>query len=219
MRCFIEKIFRGEWDELVHSQFVRFGKGNYSGRAVLSLRKNEKIKLGGSFEYADDFVIFASEFNMKFSGIIMSREKLELENEKKKAGIYVYEVSEISSEKINEIKDKAYHMLLDGEGEISLKIKKKLPKPGKSGGGKVNDKFCVIEADLRFWNRIKEAFFWDADGKKIKVVHDYHINELVMPKNEKDFEQIRIKTKRKGLLIRKIEVDGKLIEKQKEFEA
>lgn len=219
MRCFIEKIFRGEWDELVHSQFVRFGKGNYSGRAVLSLRKNEKIKFGGSSEYADDFVIFASEFNMKFSGIIMSREKLELENEKKKAGIYVYEVSEISSEKTNEIKDKAYHMLLDGEGEISLKIKKKLPKPGKSGGGKVDDKFCVIEADLRFWNKIKEAFFWDADGKKIKVEHDYHINDLIMPKNEKDFEQIRIKTKRKGLLIRKIEVDGKLIEKQKEFEA
>jgi len=213
MKCFIKKIFNGEIDDKIHGQFVRFGKGDYSGRAAINLQKTSKIKVKGSFEYANDFVLLASELaDMKFSGIILSREKLELENEKKKAGIFSYNVSDIGNSKIDEIKDKIYFMLLDGEGEgVVLKMKKKLPKPGKSGEKKIDFKFCQLEADLKYWDKIREAFFWDVglDVKKVKISHEYKITDLIVPKDEKDFEQIRIKTKRKGKIIRKTEVDKK----------
>jgi len=239
MDCFIKKIFLNKIDEQVHAQFVRFGKGDYKGRAVISLWKTGKVKLKGSFEYANEFVNFISEFPVKFSGVILSKEKLNLEGEKAKAGIYYYEVSNLSNEKIKEIFNKVYFMLLDASSsEIELKIKKKLPKPGKSEKAKIDDNFCQLEADLSYYEKIKEAFFWDVqDCKKVKASHEYIINELVIPKpqelkipdgcqnsegilkGEKNFELIRIKTKRKGKIIRKLEVDNRQEIKEKEFEA
>ena len=125
MECFIKKIFEGRIDEQVHRQFVRFGKGNYEKRALLSLQKTSKIKVKGSFEYVNDFVFLVAELgNFNFSGIVLGKESLGLENEKKKSGLYSYEVSDINSEKIKELKDRAYYFLLDVESpEISLKIK------------------------------------------------------------------------------------------------
>lgn len=221
MDCFIKRIFLDRNDEQIHSQFIRFGKGIYNGRAALSLWITGKIKLGSSFEFANDFVNLAAEFPCKFSGIITSKDKLGLTNEKLKSGVYSYEVVDIDSSKVREIADKTYFMLLDAYGSgINLKMKKKLPKPGKSGDSKIDDKFCVLEADLKYWNKIKESFFWDInDCKKAKIVHEYHITDLVMPKNEKDFVKIRLLTKRKGKIKRKIDVDGQQRVLEKEFEA
>jgi len=218
MECFIKKIFTGKVDSLVHNQFVRFGKGIYKGRAAISLWKTGRIKLSGSYEYANDFVLLASEFNVKFSGLILSRESLGLENEKKKSGLYVYEVSGLEKEKIKEIADRVYYMLLDCEGEVSLKMKKKLPKPGKSEEKKIDDKFCVLETSIDKWQKIKEAFCWDVDGKRIKISHEYNIEEIVIPEDEKNPEEMRLKARRKGILLRKIEVDGRIEEKKIGFE-
>lgn len=222
MECFIKKLFLNKVDEASHRQFVRFGKGNYEGRAALSLMKTSLVKLKGSFEYANDFVELAADLgNVKFSGIILSKEKLHFENGRLKSGMMNYEVSGIDSSTIKQIRDKAYYMLLDGGGAgISLKMKKKLPKPGKSGEAKIDDGFCVLEADLKYWHQIKESFLWDIpECKKVKIRHSYIIDSLEMPKGEKDFEKIRLMTKRKGKIKRKIEIDGREEIKEKEFEA
>jgi len=200
MESFIKKIWQGNGEE-AHYQFVRFSKGIFKNRAVLNLHKTSKIKLKGSFEWANDFVNLANELgNMKFSGIILSREELELENEKKKKAIFQYEVLDLSSEKINEIKNKAYALLLSGEGEgIILKIKKKLPKPGKSEK-KIDDKFCQLELDLKYWDKVKEAFMFP-EGKKFRVSHIFEINEIIIPEGEKDFEKISFLQKEKVKLL------------------
>lgn len=218
MNCFIKEIFNGN-SEQSHNQFVRFGKGKFENRAVLNLQKTSKIKLRGSFEWVNDFVEIASELaNIKFSGIILSKEQLSLENEKKKSGVYSYEVSDINSEKIKEIRNKIYTMLLDGEGEgVTLKIKKKLPKPGKSEG-KIDDKFCQLEADLKYWLKIRDAFMLP-ECRKCRISHTFEITDIILPKNEKDFEKIRILAKRKGRIIRKLEVDKKESKEEKGFEA
>jgi len=219
MECFIKKILEGRTDEQAHSQFVRFGKGRYAGRAALSLVKNEKIKLSGSYEYANDFVLLIAELgDAKFSGIILSKEKLNLQG-KVKAGINECGFDGDSS-KVKEIKDKAYFMLLDAEGlGIGLKMKKKLPKLGKSGALKIDDKFCQLEADLRYWSKIKEAFLWDLqECKKAKISHEYIIDEIILPKGEKDFEKIRLLARRKGKLIRKLTIDGQEKISEKEVE-
>ncbi len=218
MECFIKKIWQNKGEE-AHNYFVRFGKGRFENRAVLNLQKTTKIKLKGSFEWANDFVNLVSELaDVKFSGIVLSKQTINLENEKKKSGSFEYDVN-VSSEKIKEIKDKVYAMLLDGGGEgIILKIKKKLPKPGKSGESKVDDKFCQLEADLRYWQQVKEAFMLP-ECKKCKISHTYIINELIPPKEEKDFAKIRELTKRKGKIIRKLEIDKQEKQEEKDFEA
>jgi hypothetical protein len=221
MDCFIKKIFQDYIDEAVHSKFVRFGRGIYEKRAVLSLHKTSKIKLRGSFEYANDFVLLVADLaDVKFSGLILSRDKLGLENEKKKQNLYVYDVKNMGSEEVKELENGVYALLLDADGEdIKLKIKKRLPKPGKSNHAKVDDKFCQLEASLRYWPQIRNAFFWDVpDAKRVKVEHDYEINELILPENEKDPLQLRLKAKRKGEIKRKINIDNREKIEEKKFE-
>ena len=56
---FIKKIFENKIDDSVHKQFVRFGKGRYPGRAVIKITKQpDKIKIGTSFEMANDLIEF-----------------------------------------------------------------------------------------------------------------------------------------------------------------
>jgi len=217
MDCFIKKVWDGKREE-VHDYFVRFGKGKFQNRAILNLQKASKIKLRGSFEWANDFVNLTSELtNTNFSGIILSKEQLDLENEKKKSGIYQYEVKNINSEQIKQIEKKVYAMLLDSENNIKLKIKKRLPKPGKDET-KVDDKFCQIEAGLEYWQKIKEAFMLP-ECKKCKISHTFEINEVIIPENETDFEKIRLLAKRKGKIIRSLEIDKQEKKEEKEFVA
>jgi len=220
MVCFIKKIFDGNVDESVHRQFIRFSRGGFSGRAALNLVKKEKIKLGGSFEFANDFADFVAEnSDSKFSGKILSRSKIADFSGKEKKGIYDYEIEGIDSKKIIEIKDIAYSMLLDAEGMgISLKMKKKLPKPGKSGELKIDDKFCILECDLKFWEKLKE-FFMLPECSKFKVNHAYVIDEVIVDKNEKDFAKMRETAKKRGKLIRKMVIDGREAIEEKSFEA
>ncbi len=221
MSCFIKKIWKGEVDEQVHRQFVRFSKGTFSGRAALSLAKKDKIKLGGSFEGANDFVIFVAENSeAKFSGKILSKVEIpEFGKAKPKSSVFEYLVENIDSEKIKEISENTYSMLLDAESEgISLKMKKKLPKPGKSNELKIDDKFCILESDLKYWEKIKD-FFMLPECKKAKVSHTYIISEIILPEGEKDFAKIRELAKRKGEILRKEEIDKQERKEEKEFEA
>lgn len=220
MECFIKKVWQDKGEE-AHSYFIRFSKGNFGNRAILSLGKALKIKLSGSFEWANDFVKTTAELsNVNFSGIILSKGELsELQEfpKKKKAGIIEYNISEINSEKIRQIQNKVYCMLLDGTAEdIVLKMKKKLPKPGKSGDNKADDKFCQLETDLKFWQPIKEAFMLP-DCKKCKISHTFVIDEVILPEGEKDFTKIRELAKRKGKIIRKMEIDRQEKKEEKGF--
>lgn len=221
MECFIKKVWenKGDMHGQTHEQFVRFSKGKFENRALLNLQKSNGIKIRGSFEWANDFVTLVSEISdAKFSGKILSKQQLNIEAEKKKSGILVYEVSNITNEKIKEISDKVYYMLLDAQGEgIDLKIKKKLPKPGKSGEAKTDDKFCQLEVELKYWTNIQEAFMFP-ECKKCKISHTYIIEQLILPEGEKDFAKIRETAKRKGKIIRKLEVDKKESKEEREFE-
>ncbi|MBI2449868.1 hypothetical protein HYV49_06275 [Candidatus Pacearchaeota archaeon] len=217
MDCFIKKIFSNHPDEFVHRQFVRFGKGKYEQRAVIELRKGNKIKLNSTFEYANDLVNLLKEFPAKFLGIILAKDEIPGLQGKKKSGLYEYEIN-MNSQELKKINN-YYFQLLDAEGDgIKLRMKKKLPKPG-SGEKKIDSKFCVLEADLKYWPQIKECFFWDLlDGiKKAAIRHTYIINEIVMPEQEKDPEKLRTLAKRKGTIIRLIESDSQILNKEHEL--
>ena len=226
---FIKKIFQNKTDESVHKQFVRFGKGTYEMRAVINAHiSSSQVKISSGFEFANDLVEFCLSINSKLevSGIILSKNKLEiegLEKEKKKKSIFEYSINkEIESGQLKIILEKCHFALLDCKGPgIELKIKKKLPKPGKSNKAKVKDNFCVLKLDLKFSNKFKEEFFWDAPSfKKARAEHAYYIKETIIPKElgkEKDYEKIRLSAKRKGKITRKTIVDKKEVVKEKEF--
>lgn len=220
---FIKKIADKNFDEAVHLQLIRYGKGEYKSRAPISIAKGSKVKLKSSFEFANDFVLFASDFNVKFDGFIWSKDEIEgLPGGEKKTGKWIYEVKDLDSGKVKEIADRAYYLLLNCDGDVKLKIKKKLPKPGKDEA-KIDDKFCQMELESKYFDKIKDDFFWDAGNfKKAKAVHDFIITGIEIPdelKSSKDFALIREKSKRVGKMIRRVEVDGSVKEESFEIKA
>jgi hypothetical protein len=217
MDCFLKKIVSGRTDDESHRYFIRFGKGEYARRFLISYQKGSKIKVKTSFELANNLVTFAKENgNSKFSGKILMREKVAGKEGKKKAGSFVYELSNASIEGF----DNPYFYLLDSASEdIVLKMKKSLPKPGKDAE-KIDDKFCSLEVNEKYWPQLKEAFFWDVpEGKKVSVEHKLIIKEIVFPAGEKDPVKIRELAKRKGIIQKKMVVDGKETVKEYPFEA
>lgn len=204
--CFIKRIFEGKADDSAHRQLVRFGKGAFKNRAAAGFRKTAgRVKLNFGFEYVNDVVrILCDLKNIKFSGMLLSKEELPFKL-KKGNDLKVYEFLGTSVD-LNKVFDKVYYSLLDSDdSDVMLKTKKKLPKPGKSSEKKADDKFCQLEIPDKYWPAMKNCFFWDfPDDKKGNVVHTYVVNEILLPEGEEDFEKIRVMAKRKGKIIRNI---------------
>jgi len=226
---FIKKIFENNMDNSVHRQFIRFSKGQYGNRAIINVKKGKTIKINTTFELANDLIYFITNLSswFKVKGILISRNQIEGLEGKKKRGLFVYNIAkELKNDELRELVDKSYYALLDcvsGDNTIDLKIKKRLPKPGKDES-KVNDKFCQLNLDIKYWLQVHKEFLFDlpSESKKVRIEHIYIIKNIKIPKElekERDYEKIRLWAKRSGKLIRKAIVDGKEIVKEKEFTA
>ena len=121
---FIKEVFSGKKDDAVHRQFIRFGKGEYKKRALLRLWKTKNVKIKGSLEFENDFVLFVAGLgNVSFSGNIWSKEQIPGLQGAKKEGKIVYNVSNLTSSKIKEIAPLVYYFLLNADSAgIKLKI-------------------------------------------------------------------------------------------------
>ena len=235
---FIKEIFYGQSGESAHRQFIRFGKGEYNKKALLGLWRTKNVKIKGSFEFANDFVLFVASLNNTiFNGNVWSKEEIEGLSGKKKKDRWIYEINNFTSSQIKKISERVYCFLLNANGNgIKLRIKSKLPKPGKSEN-KVDDKFCQLELDEKYYAAAKDIFFWDLpECKKASVEHKFIINDIILPKGEArqadakmsstsgalleaDYAKIRELAKRKGKIIRTVNADGKEMKTEKEFEA
>lgn len=144
------------------------------------------------------------------------RRKFPEKEGRKKAGVFVYEISQSS---IREFENAYYYLLDVDDSEITLKIKKSLPKPGKDEE-KIDEGFCLLIIDKKYWLALKDAFFWDIpECKKASIEHELKISEIVLPKEESDPVKIRELAKRKGTIVRKAEIDGRESSKEIPFEA
>ncbi|MEM2956071.1 MAG: hypothetical protein QW041_00640 [Candidatus Pacearchaeota archaeon] len=224
MIYFIKKIFQDKIDETVHWRFVRFSKGIFENRAIMNVSRNGKIKISGTYDLVNDLVLFVAKIanNLQVSGILMMRSEIKDLRGTRKKGLFVYELNQkINFEKLNDIFKNAFAILLDCNAEgITLKTKKKLPKPSIKGIDKIDDKFFTIQMDIKFWPAVKEEFLFDLpEGKKYRIINKYEITDLILPQNEKDSEKLRLLTKRKGKVVRKSIIDGREIIHEKSFTA
>jgi len=237
-KLFEKRIGEDKDAESIHKQFTRFGKGSYGGKALINLQRGKQIKVSSSFEYGPDFIDLICQLagesdnkpnNLEVNGIILSKEKIEnpnLKNEKLKSGKYNYDIAgEISAQELTNINQQCYNILAEiktKDNGIELKSKKKLPKPGKSEN-KVDDKFFVLKADLKYWPKIRPELFPSLSDsvKKAKIRHTIIIDSIISPadmQGEKDFAKIRELAKRKGKIIRDSEIDKNPQKDEVEFE-
>lgn len=217
MDSFLKRTIEGRGDAETHKYFLRFGKGNYGKRFLFKLDVGKRIKIRTSFELANDLVAFVRELKpLSFTGKILTKDKIAGKDGRKKAGVFVYEVTNEPIESFGNV----YYTLLDTDDtDIVLKIKKSLPKPGKNEE-KIDDTFCSLDIDVKYLPQVRQTFFWDVlDGKKVLIEHELQIQDILFPAGEKDPVKIRELAKRKGTMVRKMTVDGVVTEKKYDMEA
>ena len=241
MDFFIKKIFDGKNDELVHLQFQKFSRGKFNNRAtVIAKRSSQNFRINTSYEYANEFVRFLAEKlneeKTNVTGIIVStrdlKDDLNYQGKKQFMGIKQYIIDkEMNGEEIlvlcNKFPNAFIGLSFSVNGSV-LKIKTKAPKsakPSSSGGKAPNDDFCkLITSDKQLINSlIFDNEIDDLSFKKIEIKNEFVIEEIIISDEMKkiagnDYNKLRELAKRKGKIIRKINIDGKEFVKEKGFE-
>lgn len=238
MKSFIAKIFSGESDNWVHQQFQKFGRGNYTYRALVNAKNSKgNYSVATGAEYVNEVVYSLAEKlganKAKVTGVIVSTFKLsEMPlfhkllsgvDIKQFAGVKQYVINhELSGTEmmsyLNGFPD-AFFALSFSHGGTELKIKAKAPKSAKPSTSEKAPvaEFCKIKtSDAEF---VKKILFDVHEFKKAEISHTYLIDEIILAKNTKTPEEMRKLAKRKGKIVRKVIVDGAEKVSEKGFEA
>jgi hypothetical protein len=237
MDSFIKKIFDDKSDELVHLQFQKFSRGEFKNKAVLNLNISKAgLSISTTPEYANDLVRMLSEKlgdkKTKVTGVLVSTRDLtgilDFVDKKQFMGIKQYIIDkEMSGKEIIELCDKfpqSFIGLSFSTPDTELKIKPKAPKsakPSTKSDEKPKADFCKVKTIDK---NLVRNFIFDSEvnletNKKIEIVHDFIIEDIILPKDEKDFAKMREMAKRKGKIVRRLSIDGKAIKKEKNFMA
>jgi hypothetical protein len=201
---FIKKIFTQSIDENVHKSFTRFSKGEFPSRAVskVVVAKND-FKVSFSYDLVKDVILLIASAAEKVDAagkIIQGKKKTEIN-------------ATMSAQELKKLCEKNDFVLLDiASPSCQLKVKKSLPKPGKG----LDEKFASATLPIRF---LKEFVFeYGQPFKKAHISHTFTISDIIIPEEYKNnLEQARIHAKRKGKIIRALDVDGKQQTSECEF--
>ena len=244
MDCFIKKIFESAGkdfssDKLVHLQFQKFSRGEFKDKAIIIYSKSkDKYTISTTYEYANEFVRAVAEKlgNKKIlvSGVVVSTmdlgSEIEFKNIKQYMGVkqYIFE-KELSGNEILELCNKFPTIFLGFSFKLpdentEIKIKPKAPKSAKpsvkySEEQKIKANFCKLTTSDK---NLVRSFVFDNEididkVKRAEISHDFIVSEIILPKGETDFARMRELAKRKGKIIRRLNIDGKTIKKEAEF--
>lgn len=229
----IKKIFEGVSDDEVHAAFLKFGRGEYSNKYLVEVKKQkDKSVIKTSAEYANFFVkrCLQGQEKISISGVIISTVDLSkempfpVEKVSNFQGIRKIQINtEVEAKDIISIIDKFPRMffaLSFKTNSFELKIKPKAPKSGKPGkdSDEVKIDFCTLKTTDN--SIVNEVLFGVRDFKEVRVEHTLKINEIIYPRDTSlSPAEIREQSKRKGVVVRKVIVDGNEKVSEADFEA
>jgi hypothetical protein len=221
----IKKIFEGNFDEEVHRDFLKFGRGEYSNKYLLEGKKQkDKFSIKAGPEFANFLVkkfLEKVSGDIEIKGIIVStidlREEISFNIVKAGnfQGIRKLNIDTVINPlRILELMEKhsgAFFALSFKGDSFVLKVKAKAPKSGKPGkksddGPKAD--FCSLKTTDK--NLVDELFFGVGDFNEVSISHQINVKEIIYPEDMDSLKplEIREQSKRGGILIRNIRVDG-----------
>lgn len=225
----LKTLLTGRTDKAAHGKFTRYGKGDYERFLFEITRGKSNFKVKSSYDFANDFIGIIAERikeSANVSGKIIAgydfKEEIEAicgaSEYSKRGKLYTAEVSaELSPDQLRRIYEKfsSHFILLNLKSDdYSLKVGKSLPKPG----GAIKPDFCSATLPLE----LLDEFAWDVkqDFKKLVIKHMLKITDIIVPPELKnDPARARLEAKRKGKIVRILDIDGKQISKETDFTA
>lgn len=221
----MKKIFDGVFDDEVHVNFLKFGRGEYENKYMLEGKKQaKKWAIKTSAEYTNTLVKKSLEKltePVAAKGVIVST--LDLKNDipftvdkvSNFQGVRKHVVNtEVEPSQVLELMQKYpkafFALSFSGEGFV-LKIKPKAPasgKPGKEKGSGPAVDFCSLKTEDE--GILEELFFGAKDFKEISIKHTISVKDIVYPANMSELKpaEVREQAKRKGIIKRMINKDG-----------
>ncbi len=230
MENIFRKIFLGKIDDSIHDEFIRFGKGRFESRYLIDgKRQKDKWSIKTSYEFANYFVrrCLENQDEIEVSGIIVCTYdlrndiKFNIEKIKQFAGVKQYVINtRVKNAEIIDLMNKyprAFYALSFSTNKNELKIKAKTPKNGKPStkDSEAKADFCSLKTNDE--DIVKDLFFDFQDFKEIKIKHTIQIDSIEIPKGIGDPIKMRELAKKKGRIIRDIEIDGRKEKREKEF--
>ncbi|MGQ9720222.1 MAG: hypothetical protein ACUVXA_02750 [Candidatus Jordarchaeum sp.] len=236
---FLTKLVNNQVDDTVHRKFIKFSTGEFAGPTINIGVKKKSIDFKASFEYQDFVLEFlinsAPNMECTISGNIFSSEdvseeleKLGIKLKKTKTTYKAAVKTSVSSEKLRgvyaDIRDKSTFLISikPGSGSWKLAMKANFPKP--MAEAKDPTGFCkgTIERSENILQRLIEELAPDFKKEislpfeSLSLSNMYRIDEIVFPENKDKLSprEVRLQSKRKGTLIRILEVDGNKFEKE-----
>jgi len=219
---FVKKIFLDKPDEVVHRKLGRFSPGEFNDRALVKISKGKDLKVKCSCDLADDlFGLIAENVtdDVHVKGkIIASKDfsseiDFDVENFKKGKKFTAEIDTDLTPSQMKGLYERFRlgFILLNVEGGgFKLTLGKTLPRPGKE----LKDNFCKVV----FPAELFKEFVWEVDDfKKAVCRHKFVIDEVVAPEGVSDSSEARKLAKRKGKLVRVLDVDGEERVIEKEF--
>ncbi len=228
----IKKIFSGVFDEEVHSDFLKFGKGEFKDKYLIDGKKQADkwvIKTGPEFaNYLVRLGLEKAKGKVKITGVIVSTLKMDIsisKDLKQFMGIKQYKVdTEVEASTVLDLMKqfpRAFFALSFVLPDLELKIKPKAPKSAKPSTSEKEPKaeFCSLKTTDE--KVVKELFFDVSFVKEVAIKHLVKIDQIVYPKDFAKMkpEDVREQSKRKGVIVRQITADGKVEVKEAKFEA
>jgi len=233
---FIREIFQGNQEqEYIHRKFVKYSRGEFEGPVIRIRNSRNLLKINASDEYVNvlgKILTKNSSQTFNVSGNIISRDNIEnflqelgipIEKSTRKKGLFTLNLKgSIPAEDLSRLYSelKGSYIFLDltsSDNNSNLKTKKKSPKPGS----KPDQNFCSAVLDSSLTDAIMDEVCFDIDVKnfeEIKISHRYIIKELLIPEEYKEnLALARIYAKRRGIIERLVEINGKKTEIQHEF--
>jgi hypothetical protein len=233
---FIRKIAQNQVDEETHNAFVRYSLGEFEKEDYVIKVTGKNLKIGGGFEWVNVLLKFTCslcEGEVELSGAIPTMKEItpildkygvqyEAKRRYGKSGTK-YELKATmpagkALEMLQELSNNYLLINLKSEGR-TVKIKKmETPKPG----GLV-PKFVLVTLKKEDADKVRQEFLFDidvGDFKEAIINHTYKITDINVDEAllEQDPARARKEAKRKGIIYRKVVVDGNEYKKEYNFE-
>ena len=234
MDSVLKRINEKKFDEGVHGEFIKFSKGVFNNKYLVDAKKQKdkwSIKTGAEFV---NFIVRRcledASGKIPMKGVIVST--FDLRNEvkfpigKMKQFMGIKQLvleTEVDPKEIIALMDKfprAFYALSFSTPKCDLKIKAKAPKsakPASSGDKEVSADFCSMKTTDK--SLVDDLLFDCADADVVSIKHTLKIEDIILPKGEKDPVQIREKAVRKGVIVRRVKIGDKETIKELAFEA
>ncbi len=231
---YIKEIVQKQISQATHKKFTRYSRGDFIGPLLIAKITKKIFRISLSFHFLDEILKFTAktldEEIVEISGMVISQKDLSSEFSMlnltylkltKATSLFKYKIEfKANLKNLLEAFQGANLLISIKSPSVTIKSKTVPVKPNKEIA---SNYVKLVTSDENLKDLILKEFLFDQTNiekiKEINIKHEIKVTDIILPEDKSDFEEVRKKALRKGILKRIVETNksGELVEKDIEF--